>query len=454
MFGGRDARAYAVHHDGTPVFGASPAFLDLSGSGAGIRSSVTIADIDNDARFEILVATDIGTLYAFNDDGTGMADSTGLLFTAAPGNVSASIWGTVAVADLDADGSREIVFASWNDQVYAIDAAGNLKPGFPRLAGGDFRGGVSVGDLDQDGTLEVIAPCFDGTLRVYNHDGSDYVPGGILATETEKFGAGAALANLDADPELEIVVGSFNGNLYAYNHDGTSFLAGQAGLFAALPKGVTVNDGISATPLIVDVDGDGDFEIFVGHRNHNFYGFRSDGTTLPGLPIPTGDKIFSTAAAGDLDGDGDVDIAFASYDATVNVLDFSGASTPEAYEWATTGSNNYRTALYGDRGPVVGAPVVAPGAWQLSLAQNRPNPFGAVTSIDFTVPRDGTVTLKVYSVNGRLVRTLLDGAVTAGLHQLQWDGRDGRGRRQASGIYFYRLDNREQVVTRKGVLLH
>jgi len=455
LFGGRDSRFYAVHHDGSPVFGSDPWLVDLPGTGEGVRSAIAVADIDQDDRLEFVFGTDIGTVYAFNDDGTGVTDSTGLLFTALPGDPSASIWGTLAVADLEQNGSVEIVFATFKDSLYVIDAAGALRPGFPRYGGGDFRGGPVVGDLDHDGTMEIVAGNFDGKLYVYEPDGSDYVPGAVLASLPQSIGGGATLANLDADPELEILVGCFDGNLYAFNHDGSSFLTGQGGIFAALPKGPGPNDGIIASPIVVDVDGDGDFEIFVGSRNGNFYGFHHDGSLLPGLPIPTGNKIFGSAAAGDLDGDGDVDVAFASYDASVNVLDFPGASTPDAYEWPTYGANNGRTSAYGDRGPAVGVEPSGAGGAPLALAlgQNLPNPFAGPTTIAYVVPRPGRVTLKVFNVSGRLVRTLLDGVVPAGPGRVEWDGRDGRGRSLSSGIYFYRLDNGERTVTRKGVLL-
>jgi len=437
------------------VFGSQPWFADLPGAGEGIRSAVTLADVDGDDHLEILLGTDIGTLYAFNHDGTPLNGGTGLLFTAPPGDLNARIWGTIAVADLDDSGTMEIVFGSFNNKLYVINAAGAVASGFPKTAGDDFRGGPVVGDLDNDGTLEIVAGNFDKNLYVYNHDGSPYVSGGILATLPERIGAGAALANLDADPELEILVGCLNGNLYAFNHDGSSFLPGQGGLFASLPLGPGSQEGISASPIVVDVDGDGEFEIFVGHRNSNFYGFHTDGSPVVGLPIPTGDFIYSTAAAGDLDGDGDVDIAFASYDGSVNVLDFSGASSASAYEWGTYGANNRRTAAYGDRDTPTDVPAVAGGGASLafSLEQNVPNPFHGGTTIRFAVPRDQRVALRVFDVSGRLVRSLVDGAVPAGRAVVQWDGRDGRGRVVSSGIYFYRLDNGEQSITRKGVLL-
>jgi hypothetical protein len=354
------------------------------------------------------------------------------------------------VADLDNDGTREIAFTSFNDSLYVIDAAGNVRPGFPRGSGDDFRTGAVVGDLDNDGTMEILAGNNDANVYAYNHDGSDYLPGGLFVAMPNRVDAGIVLANLDADPELEVLVACFDGKLYAYNHDGTSFLSGTGGVFAAPSTSF-----ISATPIVVDVDGDGDFEIFLGHRDGNFYGYHHDGSTVVGMPIPTGNQIFSTPAAGDLDGDGDVDVAFASYDATVNVLDFPGASTPAAYEWPTLGGNNYRTAVYGQPTPYQTDATVPPlAAYSLELSQNVPNPFGARTTIRYMVPRDQRVALRVYNVSGRLVRTLVDGVAPAGPNRVDWDGCDGRGKALSSGIYFYSLDDGSRTITRKGILLH
>ena len=48
--------------------------------------------------------------------------------------------------------------------------------------------------------------------------------------------------------------------------------------------------------------------------------------------------------------------------------------------------------------------------------------------------------LRVYDVSGRLVRTLVDGALAAGDHEVLWRGRDDGGREVASGVYLYRLE--------------
>jgi hypothetical protein len=75
------------------------------------------------------------------------------------------------------------------------------------------------------------------------------------------------------------------------------------------------------------------------------------------------------------------------------------------------------------------------------LLQNRPNPFHPGTTIGMALPAAATVTLRVYAIDGRLVRTLLSGeSRAAGTSQVAWDGRDDRGRMMPSGTYFYSFE--------------
>lgn len=74
-----------------------------------------------------------------------------------------------------------------------------------------------------------------------------------------------------------------------------------------------------------------------------------------------------------------------------------------------------------------------------ALMKARPNPFTAQTEIAFVLPADARVTLSVYDVRGRLVRTLVNGTTPAGAHLVRWDGADGLGHAARSGIYFAKL---------------
>jgi hypothetical protein len=91
---------------------------------------------------------------------------------------------------------------------------------------------------------------------------------------------------------------------------------------------------------------------------------------------------------------------------------------------------------------------------QLELLQNTPNPFNPSTTITYTLHEPGVVTLAVYDVSGRLVRTLVNNEYRqAGERSVLWYGRDNRGRRVASGVYFYRLKVGREAISRKMVLV-
>jgi hypothetical protein len=87
------------------------------------------------------------------------------------------------------------------------------------------------------------------------------------------------------------------------------------------------------------------------------------------------------------------------------------------------------------------------------LFQNRPNPFAPRTLIAFDLPVEGHADLQVFSVDGRVVRTLIDERLGAGPHAIHWDGMNDSGVDVASGVYFYRLTADGVDQTRKMVLL-
>jgi hypothetical protein len=74
-----------------------------------------------------------------------------------------------------------------------------------------------------------------------------------------------------------------------------------------------------------------------------------------------------------------------------------------------------------------------------ALEQNSPNPFNPTTTIGYALPEAAAVRLAVYDPEGRLVRVLTDRRMPAGRYSVAWDGRDVKGQRVASGVYFYRL---------------
>jgi hypothetical protein len=91
---------------------------------------------------------------------------------------------------------------------------------------------------------------------------------------------------------------------------------------------------------------------------------------------------------------------------------------------------------------------------RFALHQNIPNPFNPVTRIRYDVPASGgTVSLAIYDVSGRLVRSLIDRAVEPGVRSVVWDGRNDGGASVASGVYYCRLTAPGYNETIKAVLL-
>jgi len=91
--------------------------------------------------------------------------------------------------------------------------------------------------------------------------------------------------------------------------------------------------------------------------------------------------------------------------------------------------------------------------YALELHQNTPNPFNPTTTISFTLPQRERVTLAIYDVRGRLVRTLVDESVGEGYQERLWDGKDAKGARVSSGVYFYTLAAGDRTITKKMLLL-
>jgi aminopeptidase N len=126
--------------------------------------------------------------------------------------------------------------------------------------------------------------------------------------------------------------------------------------------------------------------------------------------------------------------------------EFTDESPPpgEVVYWIEEKAPDGEVSWYG---PVRLAAAPAPG---LALAPNRPNPFRGSTTIGYTLPADGKVTLTVYDVSGRFVRRLVDARQAPGNYEAVWDGRDSAGRKASPGVYFVKLEaGRGSPITRR-----
>lgn len=87
------------------------------------------------------------------------------------------------------------------------------------------------------------------------------------------------------------------------------------------------------------------------------------------------------------------------------------------------------------------------------LEGNYPNPFNSTTIIRYSLSVNRLITLKIYDILGRRVRTLVEERQPAGRYTVSWNGRDDAGQPLGSGIYFYRLKSGNRQLTRRMLLM-
>lgn len=322
----------------------------------GVRSSsVTLADLDGNAQtLEIVVGTTAGEVVAFDSLGNLM-----WTFDPVAEGVSAMpmpIEGKPAVGDVDGDGSPEVVvgagstFAPTNDGgLYVISHTGSLQCSFTTEArGGDGSpDGVfsspAIGDLDGNdgGKLEIAFGSWDFIFYVLQHDCTEwwktFVPMEITDVTdenrhrmtTDTIWSSPAMADLDGDGVPEVIVGvdsnfkepplnvADGGRLHVFRNDG--------GAFPGFP--IQIDEVIWSSPVVGDIDGDGQPDIVVGTGwcwdktecaplgnthdvSEQIYAFDAQGQPLTGWPfvLSSEEYAFSSAALADVDGNGVLDV--------------------------------------------------------------------------------------------------------------------------------------------------
>ena len=87
------------------------------------------------------------------------------------------------------------------------------------------------------------------------------------------------------------------------------------------------------------------------------------------------------------------------------------------------------------------------------LAQNFPNPFNPTTNISFELLEYASVTIQIFDVSGRKIKTLISGNYSVGDYTTQWDARDERGQPVSAGVYMYAIQVNNNIYAKKMVLL-
>lgn len=390
----------------------------------------------------------------------------------------------------------------------AADAAGNCA------VTGQFSETATFGNttLVSDGIFDIFVASYaaDGTFRwakkaggQFTDEGNDIVldPSGNTLV-TGKFSGAVTfgdttlfsnrlfntfLAKYDTAGNLRWVRKAGGRDDFGYgiatDAMGNALLTGyfqQAGRFEGIQNGITLNSAGSGDIYIAKYDSTGELRWAVQAGGPDLDQGFGIGTDAAGNAVVTGFFV-GTATFGDTTLTSIAKDAFvAKYDSGGTFLwatQVGGAGTDEGYDVAvneagqtvltglfegTTAFGDLERTSAGEQDLFLAklGPEQTTGthtAWDqvegFRLSQNYPNPFNPGTRIDYQAPTGGQVTLAVYSLLGRKVRTLVDQYRGAGHHTVFWDGRNDAGQPVAGGTYVYRLTAGRLVQAKQLLLL-
>lgn len=457
---------------GSDNYGTSPSQiigLPFISGVSGNAEYFEVADYDNDGQTELAIAYNsspndndryyiISAVGEWNTNDPGFSSfnveyegiRTGLTKWGLAGGTPYAMIG----ANFDGTGTKELLLHNWNlknvvpmrvtgPNTYVLSDTTNNKQNIQLSAPEDnvaLFGGMAY-DIDGDGREEVYLP-------TYNGDQTNRPLGGTL--HMISYNAGQSTSIIDSTNVTTFNLTSVSGtrDIFGYgygdmNNNGKKelyFTTSYSTNVVALEfQGGDKRNTANWVPRLVYA---GDSTIYSAITYRDSLGVRD---TIRSVNTAFASKIWGRNT--DFDGDGLEDIILPyqalndsttirqlTWNSSQNKFDTVQSSIPNPKRWGLR-------IIERDPSNAVGGKdltIIMPDEYKLE--QNYPNPFNPTTTIAYYLPIRSRISLTVYDMLGREVRTLMHNEdIEAGRREIVWDGRDNTGRSVASGTYFYTL---------------
>ncbi|OQP63802.1 hypothetical protein A3860_22960 [Niastella vici] len=264
-------------------------------------SNPTFEDIDNDGDKDAFIGRGYGEIFYYKNTGTATAP----VFTSTTGaanpfnGVDVGDGSAPTFVDIDNDGDKDAFIGAGSGQILYYKNTGTATaPVFTSTTGaGNPFNGVTISiyttinfvDIDNDGDKDAFIGANDGTIYYYKNTGTASAPVFTSTTGASNpfngvdvgFASDPNFVDIDGDGDMDAFIGAYDGTLRYYKNTGTA----SAPVFT-LTTGASnplngVDIGANSTPAFVDVDNDGDKDVFIGNLNGAISYYKNTSAPLP-----------------------------------------------------------------------------------------------------------------------------------------------------------------------------
>ncbi|MFH1321091.1 MAG: T9SS type A sorting domain-containing protein [Bacteroidota bacterium] len=334
------------------------------------NSFPTFVDIDSDGDYDAFVGEYYGLIKYFKNNGNNTNPSFAAPQTNPFGLASAFYLAAPSFADIDDDGDLDAFIGEGYGAIrYFENTGNNTAPAFASpqvnpfgLTNTDYYAFPTHTDIDSDGDYDIFVGEYYGAIKYFENTGSSTSPA-FASQQTNPFGltnvAGyistPSFVDIDCDGDFDAFIGGEDYGSITYFENTGSNTAPSFAPATSNPFGIKSTGGFAA-PSFADIDGDGDFDLFIGNYNGSIIYYEN--TTTPDCPSP---------------------ISLSADNISLNTADLS---------WASTNPGTAYTLEYGPSGFTPGSGITLAGTSATGVNSQSISGLNATTLYEFYIQED------------------------------------------------------------------